>query len=486
MRLAKLKEVLNGAQTSNFSDVEIKGVTSDSRRVKKDFLFAAIRGYALDGHGYVADAVRNGAAALLVERQVDAPSNVPQIVVADTRRALAVVGSRFYGDPSTRMKVVGVTGTNGKTTTTHLVKSILDASGRECGLIGTVGYKVGNRNVPSSMTTPDAVDMQSLLAEMLEEKIAHAAVEVSSHALSQARVDKVRFACAVFTNLTRDHLDYHKTMENYLAVKGLLFEGLGSDAAAVLNADDPASKEFAARTKARVVRYGIREVAEFTARGEEVSIAGMSFDLDSPLGVVRIESSLIGRHNIYNILAAAAACYSLGVDMPFIKVGVEAIQCVPGRLDPVKHGQKYHVLVDYAHTPDALESVLTTLRGLAPKRLIVVFGCGGDRDRTKRPIMGGIAERIADLCWVTSDNPRSERPAAIIEEILAGVKRREAMRVQPERSLAIAEAIREAREGDIVLIAGKGHERYQILSDTVIPFDDKDEARKAIEAAAGS
>ncbi|MEW6358235.1 MAG: UDP-N-acetylmuramoyl-L-alanyl-D-glutamate--2,6-diaminopimelate ligase [Planctomycetota bacterium] len=486
MNLLELKQILNGAQVHNSADVEIRGLTSDSRRVEKGFLFVAIRGTVQDGHRYVPDAIRNGAVAVLTEEDIEVPSHVCRIRVPDTRKALASVGCKFYGNPSAKMTVVGVTGTNGKTTTTHLVKSILDASGCETGLIGTVGYRIGRRNVPSTMTTPDAVDIQALLAQMLAENIRCAAIEVSSHALSQYRTEGVHIACAVFTNLTQDHLDYHRTMEEYLATKARLFEGLDKGAMAVLNADDPASERLASVTKAKIIRYGMKNPADITADIRRISTEGVVLDLGAPDGIVRIESSLLGVHNVYNILAAAGAACAIGVKLPFIKVGVEALPHVPGRLEPVLCGQKFTLLVDYAHTPDALESVLRTVRQLTDKRVIVVFGCGGDRDRTKRPIMGRAAEQMADLCWVTSDNPRTEDPRAIIEGILSGMQRRESHHVQPDRAAAIAEAVAAAQEGDVVLIAGKGHERYQIFADRVVPFDDRDVARKAIEALAGS
>ncbi|NOZ20298.1 MAG: UDP-N-acetylmuramoyl-L-alanyl-D-glutamate--2,6-diaminopimelate ligase [Planctomycetes bacterium] len=486
MKLLELKEVLNGAQVHNSPEVDIKGITSDSRRVEKGSMFVAIRGTVENGHKYIPDAIRNGAAAILAEEDVEVPESVCRITVPDTRRAIGVLGCRFYGDPSAEMTIVGVTGTNGKTTTTHLVKSILDASGRETGLIGTVGYRIGRRNVPATMTTPDAVDTQALLAQMLAEKIRHAAIEVSSHALAQFRTDQVKIACGVFTNLTQDHLDYHRTMEKYLAVKARLFEGLREEASAVLNADDPACSTLASATKARVIKYGIKEPADLTADILDISIEGATLDLSTPDGVIRVESKLLGAHNVSNILAAAGAAYAIGVPLPYIKVGVEALPYVPGRLEPAPCGQNFIVLVDYAHTPDALESVLRTVRQLTDRRVIVVFGCGGNRDRTKRPIMGRAAETMADLCWVTSDNPRTEKPEAIIEDILAGMERRESHHIQPDRAAAIAEAIATAQEGDVVLIAGKGHERYQIFADRVVPFDDKEQARKAIEALVGS
>jgi UDP-N-acetylmuramoyl-L-alanyl-D-glutamate--2,6-diaminopimelate ligase len=482
MKLTELRATLNGARTYHFSDREIRGVIHDSRRMKKDFIFVAIKGAKFDGHDFAKEAVERGAVAVIAERKLDLPETVTQIVVTNARLALAALAARFYGDPSTKMRVVGVTGTNGKTTTTHLIKHIVEATGEQAGLIGTVGYKIGERELPPTTTTPESIDLQGYLAEMVSANIRHAAMEVSSHALLQHRVAFVRFAVGVFTNLTRDHLDYHKTLEAYLDAKARLFEGLSAEGFAVLNADDAAYATLRQRTRARVISYGINASADVTARIESVTLEGAKFELRGAFGKLEIQSPLIGKHNVYNALAATSAAFALGLDPSVIKKGLESLRGVPGRLEPVPNSKGLNIVVDYAHTPDALENVLSALRPLVKGRMLLVFGCGGDRDRTKRPIMGGIGERLSDLLWITSDNPRTEDPMRIIGEIEAGVKDRSRYRVEPEREAAIREAVKAARPGDLVLIAGKGHERYQIFKDTIVPFDDRDVARRAAEA----
>jgi UDP-N-acetylmuramoyl-L-alanyl-D-glutamate--2,6-diaminopimelate ligase len=480
MKLSELRAALSGARAYHFADHEIRGVIHDSRRVRKDYVFVAIKGAKLDGHDFAKESLDRGAVAVVAERKLDL-AGVPQIVVPDTRLALAAMGACFYDHPSTKMDVVGVTGTNGKTTTTHLIKAIIEAAGQEAGLIGTVGYQIGKRELPATTTTPESVDLQGYLADMVSAGIQYAAMEVSSHSLVQHRVDYVRFAAGVFTNLTRDHLDYHKTLEAYLDAKALLFEGLTPEAHAVLNADDPACASLRGRTRAKVVTYGIRNPADVRAQIGAITVDGMTFELRADAGSVEIRSPLMGQHNVYNTLAAASAALALGFDLGAIKKGLEGMRGVPGRLEPVPNPKGLHVVVDYAHTPDALENVLTALRPLVKGRLILVFGCGGDRDRTKRPLMGGIAERLSDLFWITSDNPRTEEPQGIIAEIVAGVKDRSRCAVEPDRRAAIGEAVKAARPGDLLLIAGKGHERYQILRDTIVPFDDREVARKAMD-----
>ena len=481
MKLSKLQAALSGARAYGFSDMEIRGVIHDSRRVKKGFVFVAIKGAKLDGHDFAREALERGAVALVTERKLDLPEGVPQIVAPDARLALAALGACFYGEPSTLVRVIGVTGTNGKTTTTHLIKCIIEASGQEAGLIGTIGYQIGQRELPATTTTPESIDLQSYLADMAAANIRYAAMEVSSHALMQHRVAHLQFSAGVFTNLTRDHLDYHKTFEAYLDAKARLFEGLAPEAHAVINADDAACGALRNRTRAHVITYGITNAADVSARVQSVALDGMRFEVRAGATKLEINSPLIGKHNVYNALAASAVGLAFGLDPGVIQKGLEGLRGVPGRLEPVPNTKGLYIVVDYAHTPDALENVLSALRPLVKGRMILVFGCGGDRDRTKRPLMGGIAERMSDLFWITSDNPRTEDPGRIIAETEAGVKDRARCRVEPERGAAIREAIRAARPGDVVLIAGKGHERYQIFKDTIVPFDDREAARKAAE-----
>ena len=465
--------------------IEATGVACDTRRVAPGNVFVAIHGYKYDGHGFAPEAARRGAVAVVAERPVDVP--VPVVIVPDTRAALARLADAFFERPSARVRVVGVTGTKGKTTTTFLVRSIVRAAGRECGLLGTIAYEAFGRSRPSDNTTPDPIAIQAFLASLDRPDGGFAVMEASSHALAQRRTDGIRFAAAAFTNLSGEHLDYHKTMEAYLEAKARLFDGLGPAAVAALNAGQPSFARLASRTRARVIPYAVEGDAEVRATGVALSPAVTRFALHLPREAARpISLALVGRHNVENALAAAAAMHGLGLDGETIARGLQDLRHVPGRLEPVEAGQPFRVLVDYAHTDDALEKVLTALRTIAPAaRILCVFGCGGDRDRTKRPRMGRVAERLADRVVVTSDNPRSEEPRAIIEEIVRGLERPREVVIEPDRRRAIERAIADARAGDVLLIAGKGHETYQIVGPETIHFDDREVAREALLRAAG-
>jgi UDP-N-acetylmuramoyl-L-alanyl-D-glutamate--2,6-diaminopimelate ligase len=469
--------------------IEVTGVACDTRRVQPGNVFVAIHGHRYDGHAFAAEACRRGAVVVVAERPVDVP--VPLVIVPDARAALARLAAGFFGEPSRRVRTIGVTGTKGKTTTTYLVRAIVRAAGRECGLLGTIAYEAFGRSQPSENTTPDPVAIQAFLASLERPDGGFAVMEVSSHALSQRRVDGVRFAAAAFTNLSGEHLDYHKTMDAYLEAKARLFDGLEEGAVAALNARQEASARLAARTRARIIRYAVADggpvEAEVRASGLMVTAGGSAFVLDLPGEPARpVSLALVGRHNVENALAAAAATHALGIDGATIVRGLESLRLVPGRLEPVDAGQPFRVLVDYAHTDDALEKVLSAIRAVSPgSRLHCVFGCGGDRDRTKRPRMGRAAERLADRVFITSDNPRTEEPAAIIEDVVRGLERPRDAVIEPDRRRAIERAIEEARAGDILLIAGKGHETYQIVGDRTIPFDDREVAREAIRARYG-
>jgi len=480
MKLHELCESLPQARRLNFADVEIGGVTNDSRQVRRGYLFVAIKGMKHNGHSFAADAVKRGASAVISERELNLPQAVPQIIVPDTRKALADVCARFHGYPAEKLSVIGVTGTNGKTTTTYLIKSILEAAGNETGLIGTIRYIIGKRTIPATATTPDPVGLHALLADMVGQGIRHVVIEVSSHALTQERVRGIGFSCAVFMNCTPEHLDYHRSMEEYLAAKLRLFEMLRPQGVGVVNADDPNNMRFLSLCKGKKIKFGLKGDFDVTASDIKSSINGVNFLMRIFGDEIEIKTRLIGAYNVYNCLAAAAAAYAFGAGLEHIRKGIWHTSRVPGRLEPVRAGQKFNVLVDYAHTPDALESVLRTVRELTEGKVIVVFGCGGDRDPTKRPKMGKIAERLADFTWITSDNPRSEDPMKIIEAIRAGMSAGARCNIEPDRASAIKGAIAMAQSGDTVLIAGKGHERYQIFKDTVLPFDDVEVARKAI------
>ncbi len=481
----RLSELVQGmsAERVDFRDVEVRGVTCDSRQVQPGALFVAVAGNRLDGGAFVDEAIRRGAAAIVSERAV-AGSPVPVLVVPRAREALADLAARFHGDPTSRLNVVGVTGTNGKTTTTFLLRSIFEAAGQKTGLLGTIQHAVGPRLLPSDNTTPGADTLQRYFAEMAQAGCRSAAMEVSSHALDQDRVRGVRFAAAIFTNLTRDHLDYHPTPEAYRDAKGRLFEGLGPRAIAALNADDETSAVYAARTRARVVRYGLGGGEEVGAVVELGTFNGTRLRIRLGGEEMVLHTRLIGTHNVYNILGAAACAWAMGHDLEHIKAGIENLASVPGRLEPVDCGQDFAVLVDYAHTDDALRNVMQCLRPLVRGRLILVFGCGGDRDRGKRPRMGRVAAELADQVVLTSDNPRSEGPLDIIREVEGGIEDRSRCLIEPDRRGAIKLAVSLARKDDAVLIAGKGHETYQILRDQTRPFDDRLVAREVLSELA--
>ena len=479
MRLSELKSVLDEVKVLGDPNVEITDITYDSRKAAAGTIFVALVGATVDGHRYADAAVEAGASALVVEREVPGVV-VPQLVVPNSRRALGKIARRFCEDPSKHVKVIGVTGTNGKTTVTCLMRSIFEAAGERPGVIGTISYVVGDREIPAVNTTPESLNIQEMLAEMLSAGVNYAAVEVSSHALDQYRVDDVTFAAGVFTNLTPEHLDYHKDMTSYAQAKSKLFATLSKDAVAVVNADDRYSSTVSAGTQAKKLSYGFSDGADVRVRSLECDSTGNRFEIESPWGVLRVTTALPGRHNVYNCLAALTVTAALGLPVEKAVEGIAALQVIPGRLERVDEGQDFRVFVDYAHSDDALENVLTAVRDLTDRRVIVVFGCGGDRDVTKRPRMRAVAEELADHAVVTSDNPRSEDPRAIIDQIMTGVRDRSKFTVEPDRRAAVAAAVRMAKPGDVVLIAGKGHETYQILRDRRVHFDDREVAREEL------
>ncbi len=457
-------------------ELVVRGVHYDSRRVLPGQLFFALAGAKTDGLRYSQEALRRGAAVVAASTAPPTPG-IPWVQLAAPRRGLAQAAANFYGHPSRQIQMTGVTGTNGKTTTSFLLYAIL-AAGNTAGLFGTIEYRLGARRLPAPNTTPESLDLQAMLADLRESGGTHAVMEVSSHALAQERVYGTRFQVAVFTNLTRDHLDYHHTMEEYFAVKRRLFDGsLGEIPRwAVLNADDPHSAALA-ECGSKVLWYGL------DSPHAEVREAGTM--IHSPAGTIANRSKLEGRANSYNRLAAVAAAVALGIPNVAIEEGLESLTAVPGRFESVDAGQPFRIVVDYAHTDDALRNVLSTARGLHPRRIITVFGCGGDRDRKKRPLMGEAAALGSDLVIVTSDNPRSEDPRAIIEEILPGVRQTgKPFAIEPDRAAAITLAIHEAQPGDFVLIAGKGHETYQITGQETISFDDRQVAAQAVHRRA--
>jgi UDP-N-acetylmuramoyl-L-alanyl-D-glutamate--2,6-diaminopimelate ligase len=477
-----LNQVMPDGLPPSAPDVEISSLAYDNRAVEPGTLFFCVPGFTRDGHEFAPDAIARGAAALVVERPLHL--DVPEVLVPSVRAAMAPAAAAFYGDPTSGLQTVGVTGTNGKTTTAFLVRALLEASGRQTGLLGTVTSVIGGVEHEVLRTTPEAIDLQRTFAEMLNAGDRACVMEVSSHALHLHRADAIHFAAAIFTNLTQDHLDFHETMEEYYAAKRRLFTDL-EPAHAIVNADDPYGARLAAELGGSAITFALDHDASYRAGAVETGLDGSRFTVTAPDGVFELVSPLTGRFNVSNLLGAFATARALGVDAG---VGIEAIAGagqVPGRFQSVSEGQDFAVLVDYAHTPDSLENVLNAARPLTHRRLHVVFGCGGDRDRGKRPLMGEIAARLADRVIVTSDNPRSEDPAAIIEEILAGSG--PDVEHEVDRRIAIDRAMASAAAGDVVVIAGKGHEQGQEFEGgRKIPFDDVTVAREILRAAASN
>jgi UDP-N-acetylmuramoyl-L-alanyl-D-glutamate--2,6-diaminopimelate ligase len=473
MDLERVIRALAPTDVVGRAPVEVRDLVYDVRTVSPGTLFFCYPGSHADGHDLAGEAVERGAAALVVERPLDLP--VPQLVVPSARAAMAVVANEFFGRPTEELEVAGVTGTNGKTTTAFLLHSILDTAGRRPGLLGTVEARIGGGTRKLERTTPEAIDLQRIFREMLDVGHGSCAIEASSHAAELHRLDRVRFAVLVFTNLTQDHLDFHETMERYYQAKRRLFE----DAPAVVNVDDPWGLRLAEELD-EVVTFGLAADADVRPEGIEVGRGGATFRV----GGIEIRSRLRGRFNVENVVGAVAAAQVLGIDADAIAAGVEALEGVPGRFEAVEEGQPFTVLVDYAHTPDSLENVLKAARDLGEGRVICVFGCGGDRDREKRPLMGRVASELADVVVVTSDNPRSESPEAIIDAVVGGAIGD--VHVEPDRRAAIAGAIEAAREGDVVVIAGKGHEQGQELAGAIFPFDDREVARETLRRLVGA
>jgi UDP-N-acetylmuramoyl-L-alanyl-D-glutamate--2,6-diaminopimelate ligase len=486
------QQVLDGAEIlAHSGDPGVSSVEYDSRRVKPGCLFVAMRGESSDGNKFIDQAIAAGAVAVVTDSAAEKPRpGVAWAVVPNGRRALARISANFYRKPAERIAVTGITGTNGKSTTAFLLESILTAAGRKSALIGTIEYHVAGKVLPAPHTTPEALELNRIFSEALGHGATDAVMEVSSHALAQERVFGVPFDVAVFTNLTRDHLDYHKTMEEYFAAKRMLFEGCGTDAprAVVTNVDDESGvklAEFSRKRSSLVLKYGW-ERGDLHAENVEITTRGTRFDLVMPGGKIAVFSALIGRVNVYNILAAAGAGYARGCAASAIAEGIDRLACVPGRFERVDCGQPFTVVVDYAHTDDALRNLTALGRELvsgAKGRVLTVFGCGGDRDRNKRPLMGEAAGRGSDFVVLTSDNPRSEDPVAIINDAVVGLQKTGVKySVEADRPKAIALAIGDARPGDIVLLAGKGHEKVQITREGSIPFDDLEVARAALRA----
>lgn len=470
----ELKEVLNGIDFELLQgdmQQEINKIVYDSRNVEAGDLFICIEGFAADGHKYIRSAFEKGAKVIVCQRMVEDLPPCIVLRVKDTRKALASLAANYYHHPEKQLKIIGITGTNGKTTSTYMMKSILEEAGFKVGLIGTIANYIGEKRIPSHRTTPESLELQQLFREMVEEKVQYCVMEVSSHSLELDRVYGIKFAEGIFTNLTRDHLDFHKTFENYFNAKMKLFI---SSSNTIINVDDEYGLRVQTESQGTQLTYGIEREADVTASAITMHAKGVDFALRYDSKSIPIQLNLPGRYNIYNALGSAAACLHQGIPLEIVQKSLRKV-LVPGRCEIVRKDQQlgYEVIIDYAHTPDGLENILKTAREFTKGRLISVFGCGGDRDKTKRPLMGEIGSQLSDIAVITSDNPRSEDPNLIIDDIVAGIKENN-YSIIPDRRDAIKEAMKMAQKDDVIVVAGKGHEDYQILKDKVIPFDERE------------
>ena len=480
MKLGHILNILPEKEIIGDGNPEIKGVVYDPLRVKAGFLYVAINIYTQldkielpDGHPFVMDAVKAGAVAVIVEKDVAVPAGIIKVLVPDSRLALALVAGEYYQRPSESFNLIGITGTNGKTTTAHIVESLLSQKYRT-GLIGTLYYKINGQINKSKDTTPEPPDLQEIFTRMKEEKVEYCVMEVSSHGVDFHRVSGLAYETGIWTNFTQDHLDWHKTMEAYRAAKLRWFGSLGEDKTVVVNVDDPSVSYFLDAARAKVVKYGIENAADVTAKDIQMDGAGTKFTLITPLGEMTIHAKLRGRFNLYNMLAAVSSVLNHGLTLTDIKTGLEADIVVAGRFQTINHNRDFTVIVDYAHTPDGLVKVLNAAKSMNPNRIITIFGCGGDRDPDKRPKMAAITEELSDIAIITDDNPRTEDPNQIVDQIVAGIKGRDSFKYEVihDRYQAIKHGIETAQSGDLVLIAGKGHETTQTLKDKTLHFND--------------
>jgi len=490
MKIKELIKCLEEKKTFNLDNIDVEGIACDSRKVKKNFLFVAIKGNNSDGHLFIKDAIDRGAKIIVAnKRSTVLPSDIAEVIVQDTRDALHKLASEFYGHPSKKINLVGITGTNGKTTVSFLIRQILERAGYKCGLLGTIAYQIGERTINSTNTTPESLDIQMFLFNMLEENCRWAVMEVSSHGLSQGRIDGLHFNTGVFTNISsHEHLDYHKNFKSYLKTKLKFFgeylpRSEKEHKVGIINVDNHYSRYFISQLKKKslhCITYGTRK-ADVQLKEYSLKRDGNYMKVNIGKELIDFHTKIRGLSNIYNCLSAIAFAKSAGIPMESVKESLELLESVPGRFESVNAGQDFDIIVDYAHTHYALANLLSSVRKMNPSRIILVFGCGGDRDKTKRPLMGKIAVKMADIVFITSDNPRSEDPEAIIEDIEKGIPfyRRRYVTI-PDRRQAIKEAVRVARTGDCLVIAGKGHETFQIMKNTIVPFDDREEAKKAV------
>ena len=482
MRLIQLFPNLDKKIFSKIRNFDIKGIACNSKCVSKGYVFVAVKGTKEDGHRYINEAISNGAKVVIKQDKKESfvlDNGFLFINVKDTRRKLSEIAAKFYHEPSKKIKVIGITGTNGKTTISFLVDKILSEAGFDTGLIGTINYKYKDKIISATNTTPDSLKLQLLLSGMVKHKVDYCITEVSSHSLDQDRVAHVNFSSAIFTNLTQDHLDYHLTLKKYFSAKQKLFKNLKSSAWAIINRDDAFADRLLRETKANKLTYGIKNRADVTAKEIELNLNSSLFCVHTPKGDIKIKTELIGCHNIYNILAAIGLCVIENIDLDIIRDAIKKLKVIPGRLESIDCGQPFKVFVDYAHTEDALKNVLSISKNLNKGKIIVVFGCGGERDKKKRPKMGRVASKIADFIILTSDNSRSEDPLKIVKDISGGITTKN-YKIILDRSKAIQEAVNLAKEQDLVLIAGKGHESYQIYDNKIVAFDDRKITRKLL------
>ena len=487
-RLKRLAALVEGAQIIGDPDTIVTDIVQDSRQASRGAMFVAMRGARVDGHSFIPEVIKKGAAVIMTEQAIDPPVGTAVLKVPALDAALKIVVPAFWDYPGRQLRMIGITGTNGKTTTSYLIRAILREAGRKTGLIGTIQILIGDKKLPVHNTTPNVVDLQRILAAMVDEGMEYAVMEVSSHALDQDRVAGCEFDTAVFTNLTQDHLDYHKTMENYRLAKAKLFAGLATGTkpgkTAVVNIDDEAGAFMLEHTTAERITYAIKdEKADLRAVEVRLHASGADFAVQGGFGRIKLQLAITGLFNVYNVLGAVGAALAEEIPVGVIEKALTAFRGVPGRFELIDCGQPFAVVVDYAHTPDGLENILRTAREITPHHIITVFGCGGDRDKTKRPIMGRIAAELSDAVIATSDNPRGEDPTSILTEVMTGVREKignKAVDEIPDRRQAIFVAIAMAQPGDTVIIAGKGHEDYQILKDKTIHFDDREVAREAL------
>lgn len=477
-----LKDILRGIDykiIKGKNDLDIEEIQYDSRKVKTGDLFVCITGYVTDGHKYIESACKNGAAAIVVSKKVDFIPDCTVIEVKDTRKALALISSNYYDNPAENMKIIGITGTNGKTTSTFMVKSILETAGYKVGVVGTISNYIGNKKIPSHRTTPESLELQKLFKEMVDDGVDYCVMEASSHSLYLDRVYGVEFCQALFTNLTRDHLDFHKTFEEYYKSKIILFKNTVNS---VINIDDKYGERVYGDAKGKKLTYAMDKNADLMADDLKIHSRGVNFNISYEGNTKHINLNIPGKYNVMNALGSAGVCLAEGIDLNIVKKGLEDMPSVPGRCEIVtkSYDLGYEVVVDYAHTPDGLENILKCAREFTKGKLISVFGCGGDRDSTKRPIMGKIGTELSDFAVVTSDNPRGEEPMAIIKDILTGIEKSDYIVIE-NRKEAIKKAMEMAETGDVVVIAGKGHEDYQVLKDRTIHFDEREIVAEIIE-----